>query len=390
MTINPTTRDYNKASVLDVVLAQAPLTRNKLIELTGLSKATVSRAVEELRADGFVVDRGIDAIAGRGRPSTYLDVPGTTGHVVGVSFGAQTTGVLATDLRGREIQHVIVPTANHDDVGKAAAWLAGLIAGAGQSAEGPLRQVVVAVPGRVRDGGEIFGPAESMTYLAGSRLHRALADLVGAPVLLDSDANASLLGVLADDVTIGSAALFSLSSMLNFACCTDRELVRGSTPSFGDVGVLFSGVHDKPLEGLLSTGGLLAFAREQGLRLVRIDDLWVEAHHDVVRTMVVEAFTTALVTAVAIVVVTLDPESIFFVGRLRTLVEEVLPEVRKRLGERLPVVPRLTAATQVLGLSTARGAVHSCLTLAQARLREAVLDARRQASRAEQQPAPAF
>ncbi|PWK86995.1 putative NBD/HSP70 family sugar kinase [Lentzea atacamensis] len=389
MTINPTTRDYNKASVLDVVLAQAPLTRNKVIELTGLSKATVSRAVEELRADGFVVDRGVDAVAGRGRPSTYLDIPGTTGYVVGVSFGAQTTGVLATDLRGREIQHVIVPTATHDDVGKAAAWLAGLIAGVSQPAEGPLRQVVVAVPARVRGGAEIFGPAESMKYIEGSRLQRALADLLGAQVLLDSDANASLLGVLADDGTIRDAALFSLSSILNFACCTDHELARGSTPSFGDVGVLCSGVYDKTLDGLMSTGGLLAFAREQGLDLERIDDLWVETHHDGVRAAVVEAFTTAMVTAVSAVVVTLDPESIYFVGRLRTLVEEVLPEVRTRLEERLPAVPRLTVVTQVLGLSTARGAVYSCLTLAHARLREALLDARRQAPRVEQ-PAPAF
>jgi predicted NBD/HSP70 family sugar kinase len=389
VTINPTTRDYNKASVLDVVLAQAPLTRNKLIELTGLSKATVSRAVEELRADGFVVDRGVDAIAGRGRPSTYLDVPGSTGHVVGVSFGAQTTGVLAADLRGREVQHVIVPTAGNDDVGKAAGWLAGLIAGACQSAEGPLRQVVVAVPGRVRDGVEIFGPAESMKYLAGSRLHRALEGLVGAPVLLEGDANASLLGVLADDATIRNAALLSVSSILNFACCADRELARGSTPSFGDIGVLFSGVQGETLEGLMSTGGLLRFARAQGLDLERIDELWVETHHDDARAAVVEAFTTAMVTAVSAVVVTLDPEAVYFVGRLRTLVEEVLPEVRERLGSTLPAVPRLAVATQVLGLSTARGAVHSCLTIAQNRLREAVLDARRQGPRAEQ-PSPAF
>lgn len=53
-----TPRDYNKARVLDVVLSHALLTRNKLIELTGLSKATVSRAVEDLRSDGFVVDGG--------------------------------------------------------------------------------------------------------------------------------------------------------------------------------------------------------------------------------------------------------------------------------------------------------------------------------------------
>ena len=104
----------------------------------------------------------------------------------------------------------------------------------------------------------------------------------------------------------------------------------------------------------------------------------------------VEAFTTALVTAVTTVVVTLDPESIFFVGRLHPLVEEVLPAVRKRLEERLPAVSQVTVAAQVLGLSTARGAVHSCLTLAQARLREALLDARRQVPHAEQQPAPAF
>jgi predicted NBD/HSP70 family sugar kinase len=389
VTINPTTRDYNKASVLDVVLAQAPLTRNKLIELTGLSKATVSRAVEELRADGFVVDRGVDAIAGRGRPSTYLDIPGSTGHVVGVSFGAQTTGVLATDLRGREIRHVIVPTADHDDSGAAAAWLAGLIAGACQPAEGPLRQVVVAVPGRVRGGAEIFGPAESMKFLAGSRLERALEDLVGAPVLLEGDANASLLGVLADDDAIRNAALFSVSSILNFACCTDQELARGSTPSFGDIGVLFSGVQGETLEGLMSTGGLLRFARARGLDLERIDELWVETHHDDVRAAVVEAFTTAMVTAVSAVVVTLDPEAIYFVGRLRTMVEEVLPEVRKRLGSTLPAVPRLAVATQVLGLSTARGAVYSCLTIAQNRLREAVLDARRQGPRVEQ-PSPAF
>src|SRR4051794_18251187 len=113
VTGNPTSRDYNKASVLDVVLSRAPLTRNELIELTGLSKATVSRAVEELRADGFIVNGRVDEVTGRGRRSTNLDVPATTGHVVGISFGVQSTCVLVADLRGRELQHVIVPTVDH-------------------------------------------------------------------------------------------------------------------------------------------------------------------------------------------------------------------------------------------------------------------------------------
>ena len=386
---NPTSRDHNKASVLDVVLTRAPLTRNEVIELTGLSKATVSRAVEELRADGFVVDGGVDEVAGRGRRSTYLDVPATTGHVAGISFGVQTTCLLVADLRGREVQHIIVPTVDHQEVGTAAAWLVDLMAEASQSAEGPLRQVVVAVPGRVRTGTEIFGPADSMKIFAGSGLQRSLAGLVNAPVLLDSDANASLLKILTEDATLRNATLFSVSSILNFASCTDQELVRGRTPAFGDIGVLFSGVGNEILDGLMSTSGLLRFARGRGLDLERIEDLWLEVHDEVVRAEVLDAITTAIVTAVSAVAVTLDPESVFFVGRLRPLVDEVLPEVRRRLDKSLTTVPEVTVAPQVLGLSVARGAMYACLGMARDRLRDTVLEARRQ-GQDPQQSAPAF
>ncbi|MER6717195.1 ROK family transcriptional regulator [Streptomyces sp. NPDC006129] len=399
VTSNPTSRDYNKASVLEVVLTRAPLTRNELMELTGLSKATVSRAVEELRADGFVVDGGVDEVTGRGRRSTYLDVPGTTGHVVGISFGVQTTGVMVTDLRGREIAQLTVPTVEHLEVGGAARWLVDLVGQAAESARGPLRQIVVAVPGRVRGGTEIFGPAESMKILVGSGLQRAIEELADAPVLLDSDANASLLGVLTDDATIRNAALFSVSTILNFGSCTDHELVRGRTPAFGDIGVLSSGFGDEVLDELLSTWGLLRFARKRGLDLERIEDLWLEAHteaphteaprDEALRAEVLEAFTRAIVTAVSVVAVTLDPESVYFVGRLRPLVDVVLPEVRERLGRSLPVVPEIRTGSHLIGLSTAQGAVYAGLTIAHERLRDAVLGARSQ-GRVTEQSAPAF
>lgn len=385
---NPTPRDHNKASVLEVVLARAPLTRNELVEATGLSKATVSRAVEELRGDGFVVDGGVDEVTGRGRRSTYLDVPGTTGHVVGVSLGVQSTGVVVADLRGREIQHVLVPTVDHHGIEKTATWVADLIADASTSAQGPLRQVVVAVPARVRAGAEILGPAEVMKALGGSGLHHAMADLVHAPMLFDSDANAALLGILTEDATLGNAALFSVSSILNFASCTDHQLVRGRTPSFGDVGVLHSGVGDECLEGLLSTSGLLRFARGRGLDLDRIEDLWLPPYDAESRAEVLDAFVTAIVTAVSAVVVTLDPESVLFVGRLGPLVEEVLPDVRRRLEAALPTVPEVKVPAQVLGLSVARGAVYACLRTARARVRDSVLEARRQGTA--DRAAPAF
>ncbi len=389
MSSNPTSRDYNKASVLDVVLSRAPLMRNELVELTGLSRATVYRAVEDVRADGFVIDGGLDAVGGRGRRSTYLDVPRTAGHVVGISFGAQTTGAMVTDLRGREIEHVIVPTVDHPDVKSAAVWLVDLIDRACASAEGPLRQIVAAVPARVRDGREIVGPAESMEIFAGAELHRSLQDLVDAPVRLESDANSALLGVMIDDATLRNAALFNVSSILSFASCTDHEIVRGRTSFFGDIGVLPSGVDHETLDGLLSTSGLLRFARARGLNLQHIHDLWLEPHDEVARAEVLEAFTTAIVTAVSAVAVTLDPESVYFVGRLRPLVDEVLPELRERLDKSHPTAPEIKAVTHVLGLSTARGAVYACLTLARERLRDAALEARRRGQPPEES-VPAF
>jgi hypothetical protein len=63
------------------------------------------------------------------------------------------------------------------------------------------------------------------------------------------------------------------------------------------------------------------------------------------------AFTTAIVTAVGAVAVTLDPESVYFVGRLSPLVDEVLPEARRRLTQSLPVAPEIRVAAQVIGLS---------------------------------------
>ena len=213
-----------------------------------------------------------------------------------------------------------------------------------------------------------------MKIFAGSGLQQAVENLSEAPVLLDSDASASLLGILTDDATIKNAALFSVSTILNFASCTDRELARGSTPTFGDIGVLSSGVGDENLDELLSTRGLLRFARKRGLDLERIESLWQEPHDEVSRAQVLEAFATAIVTAVSVVAVTLDPESVYFVGRLRPLVDEVLPEARRRLGQSLPVVPEIRTGPHLIGLSTAQGAVYACLTMAQERLRDAVLE----------------
>lgn len=375
MKSNTATGDYNKASVLDAVLSEAPLTRTRLIELTRLSQATVSRKVDELRFEGFVVEQGVDTVVRRGRPSTYLDVPATAGHVAGISFGAQTTCVLVTDLRGREVKHIIVPSHKGDDAEVTAKWLVDLILETTSSAEGPLRHVVAALPGRAQKNAGAPVPGKNFVD---SPLRNYLEDRLNAPVILESDANASLRGILKHDASIGNAALFVLSTALTFASCTAHEIAQGRTPAFGDLGsVLFSGVGNEYIGGLLSTKGLLHFSKRQGLELEGIEALWSQPQEAEPRAEVIEAFTTAIVTAVGAVAVTLDPESVYFVGRLSPLVDEILPEARRRLAQNLPVIPEIRVVPQEVGLSVARGAAYAGLALTQASLRESVLEASR-------------
>ncbi|MBT2519468.1 ROK family protein [Arthrobacter sp. ISL-28] len=253
-----------------------------------------------------------------------------------------------------------------------------LIVETSNSAEGPLRQIVAALPGCVQNGTTWSGTPESRKIFMDSLLKDSIEDRLKAPVILESDASASLRGILKDDASIGNAVLFMLSTVLSFASCTDHEIALGRTSTFRDLGgVLFCGVGNETLDGLLSTKGLLQFAGGRGLDLEGVEALWSQPQEAASRAEVVEAFTTAIVTAVGAVAATLDPESVYFVGRLSPLVDEVLPEARWT-GAKTSHRPEIRVVSQVIGLSVARGAAYAGLALAQSRLRESMLEDRRE------------
>ncbi|MBK8821245.1 MAG: ROK family transcriptional regulator [Anaerolineales bacterium] len=94
-----TVREKNLSSVLRLVHSQSPISRAQLAIATGLNKSTISSLIDELIAQNFVHEAGINSGAA-GRPATKLEINPHAGLIVGVELGVDFVTVAVTDLLG--------------------------------------------------------------------------------------------------------------------------------------------------------------------------------------------------------------------------------------------------------------------------------------------------
>lgn len=372
------------------------MTRRELLADTGLSKATISRIVDDLERLGLLApvapaaseDGTTEADASpasRGRRPTALTVPPAVGQVIGISLGLQRTGVLAIDLAGRELSWETQVTPRHPEPDAAVAWLATLIRRARERTPAPLHRVVIAVPARVVDGIGVPNPPSAMPAIGGTGFARLLASAIDTEVVLDTDANMALAGLTVEKVVPEHAlpVLLNMSTVLTMAMLRrDGSAAQGVTSSFGNFSVLpFSTSDgDSTLGALLSTHGLEDYSLRRGVRLSHISELWggddeldrfdVEppsAEHEAI----VQVFADALVSALLMISVVSDPLLIVLAGRLAPLAARVLPELTRKLDEALAEPPQiLIANSRTRAHSTSLGAAHSALGTVQRALRD--------------------
>ena len=85
----PTARERNALRVLEYLFREGPARRVDVIRATALSRATVSKLIGELQAQGLVCERaGLTAAGRSGRPPTLL----TLNPEIGAFGGVVTVG----------------------------------------------------------------------------------------------------------------------------------------------------------------------------------------------------------------------------------------------------------------------------------------------------------
>jgi predicted NBD/HSP70 family sugar kinase len=103
--------DAAAASVFAAARVRGPIARDAIAQNTGLSIATVNRQVTALLDAGILRERADLAASGAiGRPRVPVEVNHEPYLTLGVHLGARTTSIVATDLFGRTLDVVEMPT----------------------------------------------------------------------------------------------------------------------------------------------------------------------------------------------------------------------------------------------------------------------------------------
>ncbi len=181
--------------VLHLLRAHRRVSRSHLAQLTGLTRAAMSRAIQPLIESGLLGETGRAAAQGAGRPGELLQITGHQVAVLGLSVGTEIDLVLV-DLGNQVLAHHSLPNRFPDSAPDDPAPAAVLCAAAREllTASGrELAGIGLAFSGDCPPQGNFI----RLNYFAsagqGDRLREYLAAELGCPVVTENDTNAALL-----------------------------------------------------------------------------------------------------------------------------------------------------------------------------------------------------
>jgi predicted NBD/HSP70 family sugar kinase len=229
--------------VLDYLWREGPANRVDVIRGTDLSRATVSKLVGELQAQGLVAERpGPVAVAGRsGRPPTLLTLNPAIGAVGGVDFGHTSVRIAIADLGGAliaETRHELdVDNEADRAITLAVQGLRSLMADA-DLARDRLLAVGAAISAPVRRDSGSLAAAGILPGWSAISLRAELQHRLGVPAHVGNDANLGALAEVRTGAARGAANVvyLMLSSGIGGGLVLNGSLFTGHSGMTGELG----------------------------------------------------------------------------------------------------------------------------------------------------------
>jgi predicted NBD/HSP70 family sugar kinase len=228
----------NLERVVRAVRAAGSLTQAEIARTTGLSAATVSNIVRELKDLGTVDVRTVSA---SGRRARSVSLSSDAGIVVGVDFGHShlrvAVGNLAHQVLAEEAEPFDVDASADQGFGRAEKLVGRLltIAGVGRH---KIIGVGLGVPGPIDVATGALGSGAILPGWRGTNPREELAARLGVPVHVDNDANLGALGELVWGSGRGSKdlAYIKVASGVGAGLVINGQIYRGPGGTAGEIG----------------------------------------------------------------------------------------------------------------------------------------------------------
>ena len=236
--IPPLLKDLNERTVLETIRSSAPVSRAEISRLVGISKPTVSLAIQSL-VDAGLVREAAEGPDGPSYGAVFFEPVPDAALVLGFDLGARFLRGAICDLRGAIRARLDVEVAGSD-----AASVLDVIAGlrdqlvetAGLS-DALIDGVVVGVPGVVDEESGRIELATSVEGLEGIAFRPALRERLELPVTLENDVNLAALGEQWQGVARGvdDFVFLSIGTGMGAGLVLHGELHRGRHGAAGEV-----------------------------------------------------------------------------------------------------------------------------------------------------------
>ncbi|MFF4266415.1 ROK family protein [Streptomyces virginiae] len=228
----------NLERVVRAVRLAGSLTQAEIARATGLSAATVSNIVRELKDGGTV--EVTDTSAG-GRRARSVSLSGDAGIVIGVDFGHThlrvAVGNLAHQVLAEESEPLDVDASWADGFDRAEALVGRLIADIDVGLEKVIG-VGLGVPGPIDVESGTLGSTAILPGWAGINPRQELSQRLGVPVYVDNDANLGALGELVwgSGRGVKDLAYIKVASGVGAGLVINGQIYRGPGGTAGEIG----------------------------------------------------------------------------------------------------------------------------------------------------------
>ena len=334
-------KQINEREVLETIRVGAPISRAEISRRAGISKPTVSLALQSLRESGLVreAERAPD---GPGYGAVYFEPVAEAALVVGLDLGARFLRGAVCDLAGtiRARQDVELAVADAAGAVAAISRLQASLLEASALDPSLVDGVVVGVPGVVAGDGTLR-LAENVSGLEGRPFERELQEALELPVVLENDVNLAALGEQWQGVARGVAdfAFLSVGTGMGAGLVLGGELHRGRHGAAGEVDFALVGV-DETLDP--SAPQVAELARDlAGLRADPRAVFGAARNGDAGANAVIDEIARRIALHVAAIAGVADVELVVLGGGIGANGDLLLEPIRAHLNAAIPYPPRV-------------------------------------------------